>query len=153
MKKLDCRLLVNQNPKIRFTRQQKRLESSKKIFLNSMIVKLVILVLITGKIKCDCGFIKLRDSMKEFDGENAQIISGSFEGFFKTEYSVFGFFRVLGKEVKTYNIFKFDNNPSDRSGIRDSEIPGVYSELLTVSFTRYSTENLLLCKSFILLYN
>lgn len=115
--------------------------SSKKL-----IFTLLLAVLTSGN-RADCGFIKLRDSMKEYDGENAQLIRGSFDGYVKSEYSVFGFFRILGKEIKTYNLFKFDNNPSDSSGIRDAEIPGIYSELLTVSFTRYSTENLLLCKN------
>lgn len=98
---------------------------------------------------CDCGFIKLLNKIKEYDGENADIIKGKFNGYMSAQFSVFGFMRILGTELKTYTLFKFDNEVALPARALQ-ETPSGYNELMTISFSKYNNSgeevNLLLSK-------
>ena len=104
-------------------------------------------------VSSDCGFIKLLDKIKEYDGENADVITGTFDNYVAAQYSVFGFMRILGDEVKTYSLFKFDNNTNAQAktpGRTLQDNTSGYDELMSISFSKYNNSgeqvNLLVSK-------
>jgi hypothetical protein len=106
-------------------------------------------------VSSDCGFIKLLDKIKEYDGETADVITGNFDNYVAAQYSVFGFMRILGDEVKTYSLFKFDNNVNGQrktKGRRLQDASSGYDELMSISFSKYNNSgeqvNLLVSKFF-----
>jgi hypothetical protein len=116
---------------------------------------LFLLTTLTFSITSDCGFIKLLDKIKEYDGENADILTGKFDKYMGAQFSVFGFMRILGTERKTYSMFKFDNNVQSSGGILRRNLQegsSGYDELMSISFAKYNNSgeevNLLIGKGF-----
>jgi hypothetical protein len=117
----------------------------------------ILYALLFLSVSSDCGFIKILDKIKEYNGETADVITGKFDNYISAQYSVFGFMRILGDKVQTYSLFKFDNNvnqPSKVSGRRLQETSTGYDELLSISFSKYNNSgeqvNLLVSKSYCL---
>lgn len=107
----------------------------------SLLLNIFLISLIFNSVSSDCGFIKLLDKIKEYDGENADVIKGKFDGYVGAQFSVFGFMRILGIEMKTYTMFRFDNNipsSSDLFGRQLQDIVNGYDELMSISFSKYN---------------
>ena len=117
------------------------------------LISILLCTLILTPVTSDCGFIKILDRIKEYDGETADVINGTFNGYKGAQYSVFGFLRVLGDEVKTYSLFKFDNKVSGSGQVGQRQLQeggSGYGELMSISFSKYNNSgeqvNLLVSK-------
>jgi hypothetical protein len=104
----------------------------KKCLLNPIRLLLVFVIVMTLfiPIKCDCGSIKLLNKMKEYDGENADVLKGRFDGYLDKEYTISGFLKILGTDIKNYSIFKFSHYENASNPI----------ELLNISFSKYNNK-------------
>ena len=110
-----------------------------KIYFHTIYPFLILLIVsqLIKSTRCDCGTIKLLDSLKEYDGENADVLTGTFDGFLESQFTVSGFFKILGESTKSYSLFKFRNQASEISSRVLQEGSSDMRDILSISYSRY----------------